>query len=212
MNARELFRNAYENRYTWDRNFPGYTTEATFRHGDKMTKAKARVNPDLSVDVLEADDEDTEKAIASQLQEVAIHRIRRTFEETHAKNEFEIGETDDTGAVEIHVGGKSSGNRYKVRDNEVCHVHRHIHGIVVTIDTFSSHDTGEGYLSHRYSSIYRDPKTGEIKSPYSEFEDNYTKVGDYFILTSRTISTEGEPDTEFGFDRVELLQPAAVGA
>ncbi|MDY7012756.1 MAG: DUF3386 family protein, partial [Cyanobacteriota bacterium] len=89
----------------------------------------------------------------------------------------------------------------------------HIHGVVVTIHTFSSHDTGEGYLSHRYDSIYRDPNTGAVKGGKSEFEDNYEKVEDYHILTQRRISTEenGEKKVqEFGFSNIKLLEPALV--
>jgi hypothetical protein len=213
IEARDLFRAAYENRYTWENNFPGYTADVTFRRGDEVFSGKVRVNPDLSGEVFEVADEQAKKEIQGQLWETAIHRIRRTFEETHGKNAFSYGDTDETGAVEILVGGKSQGDRYKIRNNEVCHVHRHIHGVVVTIDTFSSHDTGEGYLSHRYDSIYRDPKTGEVKAGQSEFEDNYEKIGKYYILTSRVIQTEenGQKVTrEFGFSNVKLLEPAIV--
>lgn len=213
MEARELLRSAYENRYTWDKNFPGYTADVTLRRGDEVYTGKVRVNSNLSVDVSGVDDEQAKQEIVGQLQEIAIHRVRRTFEETHGKNTFTLGEMDKAGAVEILVGGKSEGDRYKVRNNEVCMVHRHIHGIVVTINTFSSHNTGEGYLSHRYDSVYHDPKTGEQKAPQTDFEDNYKKVGNYFILTQRIIcSAEDEqaPVTEFSFSNVKLLQPAVV--
>jgi hypothetical protein len=213
LDARDLFRAAYENRYTWDKNFPGYTADVTFKRGDETFTAKARVNPDFSAEVLDMDDEAVKKEIHGQLWEIAIHRVRRTFEETHAKNTFRFGETDETGAIEILMGGKSEGDRYKLRNNEVCMVHRHIHGVVVTINTFSSHDTGEGYLSHRYDSIYHDPKTGEAKGGVSEFEDNYDRVGNYYMLTSRVIRTEenGEMVTrDFGFSNVKLLELAVV--
>jgi hypothetical protein len=211
--ARELFRTAYENRYTWDKNFPGYTADVAFKRGDKLFTGTVRVNPDFSTEVFDIADEEAHKEIKNQLWEIAIHRVRRTFEETHAKNIFRYGETDDTGSVEILMGGKAEGDRYQLRNNEVCMVHRHIHGVVVTIHTFSSHDTGEGYLSHRYDSIYHDPKTGEAKGGKSEFEDNYEKVGDYYILTQRKIVTEdnGEKEVkEFGFSNVKLLEPALV--
>jgi Protein of unknown function (DUF3386) len=213
LDARDLFRSAYENRYTWDKNFPGYTADITFKRGDEVFTAKARVNPDLSAEVSGIDDEATQKEIHGQLWETSIHRVRRSFEETHGKNTFSLGETDETGAVEILMGGKAEGDRYKLRNNEVCMVHRHIHGVVVTINTFSSHDTGEGYLSHRYDSIYHDPKTGEAKGGLSEFEDNYEKMGNYYILTSRVIRTQenGEIVTrDFGFTNVQLLEPALV--
>lgn len=210
--AQELFRAAYENRYTWDKSFLGYTADITLKLDDQEFTGRVRVNPDLKAEVFEVEDEEANKLIQGQLWEIAIHRIRRTFEETHGKNTFSYGKTDETGAVEILLGGKSEGDRYKVRNNEVCFVHRHIHGTVVTINTFSSHNTGEGYLSYRYDSIYNDPKTGEQKGGISDFEDEYEKVGNYFILNRRLICTEidGEPSNqEFIFSNIKLLKATA---
>ncbi|MFP5269799.1 DUF3386 domain-containing protein [Coleofasciculus sp.] len=206
--ARDFFRAAYENRYTWDNNFPGYTADVTFKQDDQVVTGKVRVNSDMKAEVFDVEDEQAKQAIHSQLWETAIHRVRRSFEDTHGKNTFSFGDTDETGAVELLMGGKAEGDRYKIRDNEVTHVHRHIHGVVVTINTFSSHNTGEGYLSHSYDSVYHDPKTGEQKGGKSVFEDNYEKVGDYFILTQRIIRTETdgkESVEEFNFSNVKLL-------
>lgn len=208
IEARELFRAAYENRYTWDRNFPGYTADVIYQRGDQIFTGQVRVNQDLSTEVLNVDNLVIKKELHSQLWEIAIHRIRRAFEDTHGQNTFTYGETDDTGAVELLVGGESKGNSYKVRNNEVCYVHRHIHGVVVTINTFSSHDTGEGYLSHCYNSVYHDLQTGKLKGGTNNFEDNYEKVGSYYILASRIIQTEeqGQTTTEvFNFSKIQLL-------
>lgn len=208
VSARDFFRSAYENRYTWDHSFPGYTTDVTYIADGKTVTAKARVNADLKAEVFDVDDEEAQKAIQYQLWEVAIHRIRRGFEDTHGANTFEYGGTLDDGSVEILMGGKAEGDRYHVRNNEVSMVHRHIHGTVVTIHTFSSHDTGEGYLSHEYDSVYHDPKTGEQKGGRSLFEDSYEKVGDYVILTERKIKTEGGEGPQeqiFRFSNIELL-------
>ena len=206
--AQDLFRAAYENRYTWDKSFPGYRAEVTFTHNGQTFRGKVCITSDMKVEVEDVEDEEAKKAIHGQLWEISIHRVRRTFEETHSKNTFTYGETDESGAVELLMGGKSEGDRYKVRNDEVCLVHRHIHGVVVTINTFSSQDTGEGYLSHRYDSVYHDPKTGEQQGGKSLFEDTYSKVGSYWILDRRSIQTEtadGTDSQEFVFSKVELL-------
>ncbi|MBF1999365.1 MAG: DUF3386 domain-containing protein [Synechococcales cyanobacterium C42_A2020_086] len=213
LEARDLFRAAYENRYTWDADFPGYTADVTYREGEQTYTGKVRINADLSYEVTDIEDETGKKAIQNQVWEIAVHRVRHPFEKTHAANTFSYGATDETGAVEILVGGKAEGDRYKIRNNEVCMVHRHIHGVVVTINTFSSHQTEEGYLSHRYDSVYHDPKTGEQKGGISDFEDLYEKVGKYYILTQRTICStlDGrEITSEFSFSNIKLLQPATV--
>jgi Protein of unknown function (DUF3386) len=212
--AQELFQAAYENRYTWEPNFPGYTAAVKFQQGDDIFTGNIVVKSNLSAEVTGIENEEARKSIIGQLREVAIHRVRRTFAETHSMNTFAYGETDATGAIEILMPEKPMGDRYKLRNNEVCHVHRHLHGIMVTIDTFSSHDTGAGYLSHRYDSVYADPATGEIKSGKIVFEDNYQKVGDFQILSQRIIEgvEDGKPTTtEFNFTNIELL-PAKVEA
>ncbi|MBW4631195.1 MAG: DUF3386 domain-containing protein [Iphinoe sp. HA4291-MV1] len=213
VSAQELFRAAYENRYTWNKNFPGYTADVTYKQDEQVFTGKIRINANLKADVFEVEDEQAKQVINNQAWEIAIHRIRRSFEETHGANTFHYGVTDETGAVEIFLGGKSEGDRYKIRNNEVCLVHRHIHGVVVTINTFSSQHTGEGYLSHQYDSVYHDPKTGEQKGGISQFTDEYEKVGDYFILNRRLISTEtaGQTSTqEIIFSNIQLLEPVAA--
>ncbi|MEH2071503.1 MAG: DUF3386 domain-containing protein [Nostoc sp.] len=213
LSAQELFRAAYENRYTWDKNFPGYTANITYKYDDKVFTGKVIIKANLKAEVLDVDDDQAKQAIHGQAWEIAIHRVRRSFEDTHSTNTFRYGKTDETGAVELLVGGKAEGDKYKVRNNEVCHVHRLIHGTFVTIDTFSSHDTGEGYLSHTYDSVYQDPKTGEQKGGRSEFTDEYEKVGDYFVLNRREIRTQIDGQVsiqEFVFSDIKLLEPAAA--
>ncbi|MFO5492274.1 MAG: DUF3386 domain-containing protein [Cuspidothrix sp.] len=208
ISAQELFQAAYENRYTWDGNFPGYTADITYKYDDQVIKGQVRIDASLKAEVLNVEDEAAKKAIHGQAWEIAVHRIRRSFDQTHGANSFRYGSTDANGAVEIFVGGKSEGDKYKVRNNEVCHVHRLIHGTFVTIDTFSSHDTGEGYLSHTYNSVYHDPETGTQKCGKSDFTDEYEKVGNYYILNRREIRTETAGNLaiqEFIFSNIELL-------
>ncbi|MEN9231102.1 MAG: DUF3386 domain-containing protein [Thermostichus sp. DG02_5_bins_236] len=219
VSAQDLFRAAYENRYTWDPDFPGYTADVTYWDGERTFSGQVRVGPDLKATVKGVEDEEAQKAIHNQIWEIAIHRVRRSFADTHGQNTFRYGEILPDGSVEILMGGKAEGDRYQLRDNQVTMVHRHIHGVVVTIHTFSSHDTGEGYLSHRYDSVYHDPKTGAQKGGRSQFEDLYEKVGNYFILSERRIQTEtdcvsgtksstGSVEKRFTFSNLALLHSA----
>jgi hypothetical protein len=206
--ATTLFRSAYENRYTWDQAFPGYSADVTYQEGDRVVTGQVKVGADLKAEVSGVEDEAAAKAIQQQLWEIAIHRVRRPFEQTHAGNTFSLGSTDETGAVEILVGGKAVGDRYKIRHNEVVLVHRHIHGVVVTINTLSTYDTGEGYLSHTYDSVYHDPQTGQQTAPKSQFEDTYEQVGTYHILNRRWMQSQdqGQPTTTvFTLSNIRLL-------
>jgi Protein of unknown function (DUF3386) len=207
--ATALFRAAYENRYTWDKDFPGYCADVTYKHGDVTFSGQAKVLPEPRMgfkgEVTGIEHEEVLKAVQGQLWEIAIHRVRRPFEQTHAGNSFEFGSTDADGAVQILVLGKGEGDHYKVRNNEVALVHRHIHGTVVTINTFSTYDTGAGYLSATYDSIYHDPQTGEQKGEKQWFEDSYEKVGDFYILNRRAIASEAEGTVEYLCSNFQLL-------
>lgn len=207
-----LFRAAYENRYTWDSSFPGYTADVTYRCAGTEFHGKAVVSPDPRMgykgEVTEIEDEEVLKAVMGQLWETAIHRVRRPFEKTHAGNVFSFGKTDENGAIEVMLEGKR--DHYKVKDNEIVLVYRNIHGQFVKINTFSSHQMPDGYLSHKYDSVYSDPETGEQKGEKQDFEDIYSEVGGYQVLTRRTIATLDEnkqPVTmDFEFTNVQLLK------
>lgn len=210
LTAQDLFRAAYDNRYTWDDQFPGYCADVLLRIGEQTHTGQVQINPDLKFEIFNLADQTAQHALKSQLWEMTIHRVRHSFEETHGKNTFELGETDATGAVEIHVGGAAMGNRYKVRDNTVCFVHRQIRDVIVNIHTFGTQHTPTGYLSTGYRSIYLDPQTGTQKGAATEFEDSFEEIDGYYLLTRRVIRTEekGQPAvTEVQFTNITLLGP-----
>ncbi|MFN3360375.1 MAG: DUF3386 domain-containing protein [Pseudanabaenaceae cyanobacterium] len=205
LSAQDLFRAAYENRYTWDSNFPGFTATVTMTKDGQSYTGQVKVDAKLKSEITGFDQGEVLNAVKEQIWEITIHRVRRSFEDTHAKNTFSFGNKDEDGTQEILVGGANAGDRYKVKDNIVTLVHRHIHGMVVTIDTLSVHPTEAGYLSHRYTSIYHNPQTGEQVKPRQHFTDEYQKVGGYYILSKRTIADEQGNTVTFSLDNIQLL-------
>ena len=208
---RAQFRQAYENRYTWDPGFGGYSGSCVWIQGDQRVEGRFTIGKDLKASVEGIDDEAILKAINSQLWEVAIHRVRRTFDQTHSENTFTAGETDSVG-TEVIVGGKGEGDRYRIKDDVVTMVHRHIHGTVVTIFTTAVTDTGSGYLSHTYTSQYSDPATGEARGGRSSFQDTFVPLSENgpWVLQERVISTEAHADQPAGsqtfrFENLEAL-------
>ena len=208
------FRAAYENRYTWDPGFGGYRGRCLWEQGGRQVEGTFTVGADLKASVEGIEDAEVQKAIASQLWEVAIHRVRRSFEQTHGENTFTAGDTDEVG-TEVIVGGKSAGDRYRIKDNVVTMVHRHIHGTVVTIFTESITETGQGYLSHTYSSQYSDPATGAPRGGKTHFEDTFqalTNKGPW-VLTQRVVQgTDAEGKDSQQVFRFEGLEPIGEGA
>ena len=210
------FRAAYENRYTWEPGFAGYKglcvweQAGTGDEADRRVEGSFQVGADLKAQVEGIDDETIHKAVASQLWEVAIHRVRRSFEQTHGDNTFTAGDTNAVG-TEVIVGGKNAGERYRIKDDVVTMVHRHIHGTVVTIFTESTTDTGSGYLSHSYTSQYADPATGAARGGKSTFTDTFVPLAGEgpWVLSERVVETEAFGDTPAGRQvfRFEDLQP-----
>jgi hypothetical protein len=198
---RERFRAAYENRYTWDPSFGGYGGRCVWEQGDRRVEGRFTVGADLKATVEGIEDPDVHKALASQLWEVAIHRVRRPFEQTHGENTFTAGDTDAVG-TEVIVGGKGAGDRYRIKDDVVTMVHRHIHGTVVTIFTESITDTGAGYLSRSYTSRYSDPTTGEARGGTSRFADTFVALpgGGPWVLAERVVESE-DPEAAGGISR-----------
>lgn len=211
--ARERFRAAYEHRYTWDSNFPGYTTKLELKQGDETYNAQIKVNSDLSVEVSGIEDEKVAESVYNHMRDVITHRKRNTFENAHGKNTFTLGEEDSTGAVEILVKGDSMGSNYKIRGTEICQVSRVMGPMAFVINTNESLDTGEGYISTGYNAIFRDSKTNELKAK-REFHESYEQLGKYYIPKHQVIeSLDPSSDkivTEFIFSESKLLEPAAI--
>tara|TARA_Y100001978_G_scaffold181888_1_gene178372 strand:- start:671 stop:1345 length:675 start_codon:yes stop_codon:yes gene_type:complete len=189
-----LFKSAYENRYTWESDFLGYEGKCSWTDGKREVKGSFCLGEDLKANVNEIDDKEIHKAISSQLWEVAIHRVRRTFEQTHSNNTFTLGDTNEIGS-EILVGGKNKGDKYRVKNNIVTMVQRYIHGNLIIIFTKDVTQTGSGYLSKSYSSQYLDPISREDLKGKSFYEDNFMPLfkGGPWVLSSRSIHQES-PD------------------
>lgn len=211
-NARELFRAAYENRYTWDENFPGYSADVELKQGNEVYNGKIRINQDMSVEVTGIDDEQVQESVYTQLRDVVTHRKRSQFDQAHGKNEFNLGKSDETGAVEILVKGDAMGSNYKIRGTEICQVSRVMGRMAFVIDTQESLDTDNGYVSTRYDVVFRNPQTNEVIRVMN-FNDTFEQIGDYYVMVNQVIRSyeNGErTTTEFNFSNVKLLEPVAV--
>ena len=192
-----LFKSAYENRYTWESDFLGYEGNCSWTDGRREVKGSFYLGKDLKATVNKIDDEEIHKAISSQLWEVAIHRVRRSFEQTHGKNTFTFGDTNEIGS-EILVGGKNKGDKYRVKNNVVTMVYRHIHGSLIIILTKDVTQTGKGYLSKSYSSQYLDPISKKDLKGTSYFEDDFVPLfkGGPWVLSTRSIHQESSEGTK----------------
>ena len=212
--ARDLFQTAYENRYTWDSSFSGMTAKVSVAIDGVARTGKATIAPDLTVEVSMDEpqliDRTTrtpsgeEKTVAvdegqewlyNQLRDVVTHRKRKTFEDAHGKSAFNLGTTDESGAVEILVTGDSMGSNYKVRGNEIAMVSRVMGRIGFVINHLGHLDTGEGYISSLYTAVFRNPMNDQIVRQ-ARFEDIYEKMGNYYVMTKQTVQSNEQGQTK----------------
>jgi len=207
-----FFKAAYENRYTWESDFSGYEGNCSWTDGTKEIKGTFSLGKDLKATINDIDDEQIHKSISSQLWEVAIHRVRRTFEHTHGQNTFTFGDKNEIG-LEIIVGGKNKGDKYRIKNDIVTMVYRHIHGNLIVILTNEVIHTGNGYLSKSYSSQYLDPVSKKNIKEKSFYQDNFIPLfrEGPWVLASRSIhqeSVEGSFSNKqvFSFSELKSLR------
>ena len=193
--CKDQFRVAYENRYTWPNSFSGYYGRVKFKSTTDSAEGTFTVDSNLKSQVDGINNEIIRNSISSQLWEVTIHRVRRSFEEVHKDNTFTLGGLNANG-YEIIVGGKNEGDCYRIKNGYVSMVYRNIHGKYVLIYTQDIIDTHSGYLSHKYSSQYKDPSSGESLTTRSHYEDTFKPLFHEgpWVLTKRTIEGKQESD------------------
>ncbi len=192
----DQFQCAYENRYTWGNEFSGYKGKCSYKGDGQLVEGKFLVGSDLKANVYDIKDESFHKLLTSQLWEVAIHRVRRAFKDTHGQNTFTSGDIDEVG-LEVIVGGRNAGDKYRIKDNIVTMVHRNIHGKLINIFTIDTFNTGNGYLSKTYTSQYFDPSTLTAISAVSKFKDSFSFFDEagFWVLSERVIEINSFEDT-----------------
>jgi len=151
INCKEIFKKAYENRYTWKNDFHGYQGKCIFFNNDNIHKGEFILGKDFKPNIQNIEDEKVVKSIASQLFEVCIHRVKREFELVHLENNFNLLKNSKSG-IEMSVSGKNQGDKYRVKNNTINMVYRKIHGTIIEIFVEEFLDTGKGSLSKKYSS------------------------------------------------------------
>ncbi|GAB4353091.1 MAG: DUF3386 domain-containing protein [Cyanophyceae cyanobacterium] len=204
ISARDLFRTAYDNRYTWDSAFPGYRADVEVIQGDETFRGTVDIAADLKLTIEGIDHPEVQKTLEAQLRDITVHRVRRPFEASHGENEFAYGETDETGAVEIQVSGKAMGSGYKVRDGVITHVSRPVHGMHFEIETRSVFQTGSGYVPTETDAEFF--KDGQLIRRMT-YTDTYEVVGGYPLLAKQVL-TATDPDGTATVTEIRFLNLA----
>ena len=211
INCREIFRNAYEKRYTWNADFKGYKGKFTYLFDKHLYEGEFLLGEDFKPEIKNIDDEKIKKSIASQLFEVCIHRVKREFHAVHSENNFNLLKSSENG-IEMSVSGRNEGDKYRVKDDCINMVYRKIHGTIIQIFVDEFLDTGVGFLSKKYSSQQIDLDTLKTNSQKCEYKDEFINIGkkDSWILNSRVIKylnqNKEEEIQKFVFEDICLLK------
>ena len=211
IDCKEIFRKAYENRYTWKNEFNGYKGKCIFLVNNNIHEGEFLLGKDFKPNIQKIEDEKIVKSIASQLFEVCIHRVKREFKTIHSENNFNLLKNSESG-IEMRVSGKNQGDKYRVKNGCINMVYRKIHGTIIEIFVEEFLHTGIGSLSKKYSSQSIDPDTLKARSQKLEYEDEFINIGeeDYWILNSRTIKylnqNHEEETQKFVFENLSLLK------
>ena len=189
IDCKKVFQKAYENRYTWPGNFNGFKGNCIFYENEKKYDGAFEIGKNFQPQIQNIKEEEVVKKISTQLFEVVIHRVNKSFDEIHSKNQFNfLGNTED--GIEMQVSGKNEGDKYRVRDGNINMVFRKIHGIIIEIFVEKFFDTGNGVLSCKYSSQQLDVISHMPKTQKFKYLDNFIKIQntDLWVLESRTIN------------------------
>lgn len=205
--ALDLFRSAYNSRYTWDDQFPGYTARVEIRDQQEVYQAEVAINPDLNIQLTGIENEKIQAAVSDQLRMLITHRRPIPFKIAHKDHTFSFGETSNNEAIQIDQHGKGSPSYYQVKDAKIMQVNRIMGPVAVRVDLLDWQDTGAGYLGTRYVASFHYVQTGDDLEQI-EYRDTYKKVGGYYIPTHQTIrhfEAGQETTTEIDFSAIKLL-------
>lgn len=205
--ALEVFRDAYDSRYFWDSDFPGFSATVDVTEDGATYKGEMEIDSNLEITVVGIDDENAYQSVYSGLQMLVIHRRSVPFDLLHKEHTFSFGPVLENGAVEIDQAGGETPSFYLVQDGKITQVNRLMPTGGVTVDLLASEPTPMGYLGTRYHAFFTTPDTGEAIAE-ADFEDTYEKVGNYYIPNRqviRHIEAGSESTVEINLSNIQLL-------
>ena len=210
IDCKKVFKKAYENRYTWPEKFNGYSGNCFFKEKKAFYDGNFTIGKNFQPHVKGIKEKEVVKKISSQLFEVVIHRVKKSFDEIHSENEFHFLGQSEKG-IEMQVSGKNNGDKYRVKDGNINMVFRKIHGTIIEIFVEDFFDTGNGVLSCKYSSQQLEVNSLTPKTQKYKYLDKFVKIKntDLWVLESRIINSINKNKEElvnhFIFKNIETI-------
>ncbi|MBD2444806.1 DUF3386 domain-containing protein [Dolichospermum sp. FACHB-1091] len=210
--AETLFQTAYESRYTWDENFPGYAANVQLLQEGEVYTGKMQIDPSLNIQVTEVADKQIAAGIDIQLQEVVTRCQKTSFLDSYGQHEFILGESVADGGVKVFVKGGNTDSHYQIRNQKIYQEVRVMGRMALEMNYEEFLDTDSGYLPLSYHVVFRNSQTGDVNS-ILKFTDTYQKLSDYYISTKQVVAEyeDGKTEipqsiTEFVYSHIQLLE------
>jgi len=210
--AEVLLKTAYESRYTWNENFPGYSANVQLLQEGEVYTGKIQIDPSLNIQVTEVADKQIAAGIDIQLQEVVTRCQKTSFLDSYGQHEFILGETVEDGGVKVFVKGGNIDSDYQIRNQKIYQEVRVMGRMALEMNYEEFLDTDSGYLPLAYHVVFRNSQTGDVNS-ILKFTDTYQKLSDYYISTKQVVAeyedgTSEIPQsiTRFAYSNIKLLE------
>ncbi len=207
-----LFQTAYESRYTWDENFPGYAADVQLLQEGEIYTGKIQVNRNLNVEITGVTDKEIEAGIDIHLQEIVTRCQRANFHSSYGQHEFILGETAQKDAVTVFVKSENTDSHYQICHQKIYQEIRVMSRMALEINSGEFLDTDSGYIPSAYDVVFRNSQTGDVNS-ILKFTDTYQKFGNYYILTKQVVAeyengktATPQSITEFVYSHIKLLE------
>lgn len=190
--AWNLLKSARETSQNFPTSFAGVTADVTLNDNGKVAKGSFNYDVGKSVELkIEGLDEDAKRWLDEQTMSVIAHRRGGDFTKGDGRHPITFAENDNSPAGRRVALNDSMRSYYRVRNNQVVEVDRHIgddHFIITVLETTR---TPEGKsLPRHFTVTYFDAKTGAIKRSEA-FTDEYKLVdGVWFPASRRMVRAE----------------------
>jgi hypothetical protein len=184
--AVEMFEKAIAARASWH-DLPGFSARIEGVSDGRTFEGKVRIGADGAVDA-SLDDKTAAVWVEEQLGSIVLHRQASLRRERPVLYFADADDSHPHGRLLTFVGGKFASS-YRVKNEQIMVVNRHIGGENMTITVLDNDKTAEGkFLPRSYTVQYWDAKDGRLTRTEA-IQDTFRRVGKWDLPASHTVST-----------------------
>jgi hypothetical protein len=213
--AEAIFKAAYEKRYAWDKDFPGFTADVAVKYGNDYIQGSITLQSDLGFKTEKIIAQDISNLIASQVQMVTGQFDWQPFDVVHQGNTFKQLPADQPSVRLIEEKNENVTTVYRLEGDRVIQLNRNINDVALQLKATNFQKTPQGEIPSRFTITITEIATGKLIEQ-DEVRDTYEKIGNYYLLSKREVRTALEhpekkrlPDYSFRFTNLQLQHPAS---